>query len=149
MATAAYQVEGAWNEDGKGESIWDRFVHTTGKIKGAATADVACDHYHRFPEDIAILKRLHQKSHRSSISWARIQPTGSGAANPKGLTITAESSMLSWRLVFALPARSTSGTCRRRFRTAAAGRTAISPDFAATREFWRNTSGTASPSGLP
>ena len=85
MATAAYQVEGAWNEDGKGESIWDRFAHTTGKIKGAATADVACDHYHRFPEDIAILKRLHQKSYRFSISWARIQPTGSGAANPKGL----------------------------------------------------------------
>src|SRR5271170_852672 len=85
MATAAYQVEGAWNEDGKGESIWDRFAHTTGKIKGAATADVACDHYHRFREDIAILKRLQQKSYRFSISWSRIQPTGSGAANPKGL----------------------------------------------------------------
>ena len=56
MATAAFQVEGAWQEDGKGESIWDRFCHTPGKIKGAATADVACDHYHRYPEDIALLK---------------------------------------------------------------------------------------------
>jgi beta-glucosidase len=85
MATAAFQVEGAWNEDGKGESIWDRFTHTVGKIKGAATADVACDHYHRYREDIGILKRLNQKSYRFSISWPRIQPTGMGGPNPKGL----------------------------------------------------------------
>jgi beta-glucosidase len=85
MATAAYQVEGAWNEDGKGESIWDRFAHTTGKIKGAATADVACDQYHRYRDDIAILERLHQKSYRFSISWPRIQPSGTGAPNAKGL----------------------------------------------------------------
>jgi len=85
MATASYQVEGAWNEDGKGESIWDRFSHTQGKIKGAATGDVACDQYHLYPQDIAILKRLNQKSYRFSISWARIQSTGTGAPNPKGL----------------------------------------------------------------
>lgn len=85
MATAAFQVEGAWKEDGKGESIWDRFCHTPGKIKGAATADVACDHYHRYPEDIGILKQLHQKSYRFSISWPRIQPSGTGAPNQKGL----------------------------------------------------------------
>jgi beta-glucosidase len=85
MATAAYQVEGAWNEDGKGESIWDRFTHTQGRIKGAATGDVACDHYHRYREDIGILKRLNQKSYRFSISWPRIQPTGTGAPNSKGL----------------------------------------------------------------
>src|SRR5277367_3168456 len=85
MATASYQVEGAWNEDGKGESIWDRFSHTQGKIKGAATGDVACDQYHLYPQDIAILKQLNQKSGRFSISWARIQPTGTGPANPKGL----------------------------------------------------------------
>ncbi|HEY6447661.1 MAG TPA: GH1 family beta-glucosidase [Acidobacteriaceae bacterium] len=85
MATAAFQVEGAWKEEGKGESIWDRFSHTGGKIRGAATADVGCDHYHRYGEDIAILKRLNQKSYRFSISWPRIQPTGTGAANPAGL----------------------------------------------------------------
>ena len=85
MATAAYQVEGAWQEDGKGESIWDRFAHTPGKIKGAATADVACDHYHRYRKDIDILRRLNQKSYRFSISWPRIQPSGAGAPNQKGL----------------------------------------------------------------
>jgi beta-glucosidase len=85
MATAAFQVEGAWKEDGKGESIWDRFCHTPGKIKGDATADVACDHYHRYREDIAILKQLNQKSYRFSISWPRIQPSGTGAPNMKGL----------------------------------------------------------------
>ncbi len=85
MATAAFQVEGAWNEDGKGESIWDRFCHTRGKVKGAATADTACDHYHRYREDIAILKQLNQKSYRFSISWPRIQPSGTGAPNQQGL----------------------------------------------------------------
>ena len=85
MATAAYQVEGAWDVDGKGESIWDRFSHTVGKIKGAATADTACDSYHRYPEDIAIMKRLNQKSCRFSIAWTRVQPSGTGPANQKGL----------------------------------------------------------------
>ena len=85
MATACYQVEGAWNIDGKGESIWDRFTHTVGKIKGGATGDVACDQYHLYPQDIAILKRLNLKSYRFSISWSRIQPTGTGAVNQKGL----------------------------------------------------------------
>src|SRR5207244_3503183 len=79
MASAAYQVEGAWNTDGKGESNWDRFSHTVGKIKGAATADVSCDQYHRYKEDVAILKRLNQKSYRFSTSWSRIQPAGTGA----------------------------------------------------------------------
>ncbi len=85
MATASYQVEGAWNEDGKGESIWDRFSHTVGKVRGGATGDVACDQYHRYEQDIAILKRLNQKSYRFSISWPRIQPTGTGEPNQKGL----------------------------------------------------------------
>jgi len=84
-ATAAYQIEGAWSEDGKGESIWDRFSHTAGKVKGAATGDVACDSYHRYKEDIALLKAMNLKSYRFSISWPRIQPSGSGAANAKGL----------------------------------------------------------------
>jgi beta-glucosidase len=84
-ATAAYQVEGAWNEDGKGESIWDRFAHTPGKIRGGVTGDVACDQYHRYAEDIALARQLNLKSYRFSISWPRIQPTGVGAPNMKGI----------------------------------------------------------------
>jgi|SRR5215469_1808867 len=84
-ATASYQVEGAWREDGKGESIWDRFSHTPGKVKNGDTGDVACDHYHRYREDIGIMRELNMKSCRFSISWPRIQPTGSGKPNDKGL----------------------------------------------------------------
>ncbi len=84
-ATAAFQVEGAWNEDGKGESIWDRFNHTQGKIRGGATADVSCDSYHRLADDVALVQRMNLKSYRFSISWPRIQPTGVGAPNQRGL----------------------------------------------------------------
>ncbi len=84
-ATAAYQIEGAWKEDGKGESIWDRFAHTPGKIKGGDTGDVACDSYHRYREDIAIMRAMGMKSARFSIAWPRILPNGTGAVNDKGL----------------------------------------------------------------
>ena len=82
---AAYQIEGAWNEDGKGESVWDRFAHTPGKIRNGDTGDVACDSYHRWREDIALMRAMNLNSYRFSISWPRIQPTGSGAANAKGV----------------------------------------------------------------
>ncbi len=85
MATSAYQVEGAWNADGKGESIWDRSAHTPGMIHDGSNADVSCDQYHRYKEDIAILKRLNMKSYRFSTSWPRILPTGTGPVNQKGL----------------------------------------------------------------
>ena len=84
-ATASYQVEGAWNIDGRGESIWDRFSHTQGNVKGGWTGDVACDNYHRFPEDIALMKQMNLRSYRYSIAWPRIQPSGSGASNQKGI----------------------------------------------------------------
>jgi beta-glucosidase len=84
-ATAAYQIEGASREDGKGESIWDRFAHTPGRIQNGDTGDVACDSYHRYAEDIALLRQLNLRSYRFSVSWPRIQADGRGAPNPKGL----------------------------------------------------------------
>lgn len=84
-ATASYQIEGAWNEDGKGESIWDRYCHTPDHIKNGDTGDVACDHYHRYREDVALMKELGLKGYRFSISWPRVFPQGKGEVNPKGL----------------------------------------------------------------
>jgi beta-glucosidase len=84
-ATASYQIEGAWNEDGKGESIWDRFSHTSGKVLNGDTGDVACDHYHRWQEDLGLLKTLGVNAYRFSLAWPRLLPDGTGAANEKGL----------------------------------------------------------------
>ena len=83
-ATASYQIEGAWNEDGKSESIWDRFAHTPGKIKNGDTGDVACDSYHRWREDLDLMRAMNLNSYRFSIAWPRIQPSGSGGVNAKG-----------------------------------------------------------------
>ncbi len=84
-STAAYQIEGAWNEDGKGESIWDRLTHQPYRVVDGQTADVACDHYHRMPEDVQLMARLGLKGYRFSIAWTRILPEGRGRVNPKGL----------------------------------------------------------------
>ncbi len=84
-ATASYQIEGAWQEDGKGLSIWDAFSHTPGKIYQNQNADVACDHYHRFKEDVALMKELGLNAYRFSLSWPRIQPMGYGQTNAKGI----------------------------------------------------------------
>ena len=84
-AAAAYQVEGAWNEDGKGESIWDRFSHTPGKIHNAEVGDVTCDHYHRYEEDFVLMRTLGLKAYRFSTAWTRVLPTGRGQVNTKGL----------------------------------------------------------------
>jgi beta-glucosidase len=84
-ATAAYQIEGAADADGKGPSIWDTFSHTPGKVYHGDTGDVACDSYHRYPEDIEVLKRLGVGAYRFSLSWSRIQADGRGPVNAKGL----------------------------------------------------------------
>ena len=84
-ATASYQVEGAVKEDGRGMSVWDTFSHTPGKTANGDTGDVADDHYHRYAEDIAIMKGLGLKVYRFSIGWPRVFPEGGGDPNPKGL----------------------------------------------------------------
>ncbi len=84
-STASYQIEGAAAEDGKGLSIWDTFTAEPGRIKDASSGAVACDHYHRWPQDIELMRRLGADGYRFSIAWPRIQPTGSGVPNKAGL----------------------------------------------------------------
>ena len=84
-ATASYQIEGAVKEGGRGESIWDRFSHTPGKIKNGDTGDIACDHFHLYENDVRLMKEIGLQSYRFSISWPRIFPTGKGKVNQAGL----------------------------------------------------------------
>ena len=84
-ATASYQVEGAVAEDGRAPSVWDTFARTPGKTVSGATGDVADDHYHRYKEDVQLMKALGAKVYRFSIAWPRVFPQGSGQPNPKGL----------------------------------------------------------------
>ena len=84
-ASAAYQIEGAYNEDGKGLSIWDFYSHEKGKILHNETGDVACDHYHHFREDILLMKEMGIKYYRLSLSWTRLIPNGTGKVNQVGV----------------------------------------------------------------
>src|SRR5262249_17854226 len=85
VATSSYQVEGAWNEDGKGLSIWDTYCHSRGNIRNDDNGDVANDHYHRYKEDVALMKSIGATAYRFSIAWPRIFPDGTGTRNAKGL----------------------------------------------------------------
>ena len=85
VAASAYQIEGAWNAEGRGESIWDRFSHTPGKTWNGDSGDTACDHYHRYVEDVAFMRKLGVKAYRFSTSWPRILPKGKGDVNSAGL----------------------------------------------------------------
>ena len=78
VSTASYQIEGAVHEGGRGPSIWDTFAHTPGRILNGDTGDVACDHYHRWEEDLDLMAALGIESYRFSIAWPRVQPTGRG-----------------------------------------------------------------------
>ncbi len=84
-SSAAYQIEGAYNEDGKGRSIWDDYVRIPGKIFNGDTGDIACDHYHRYKEDVALMKKIGIKAYRFSVAWTRILPNGTGEVNQKGI----------------------------------------------------------------
>jgi beta-glucosidase len=85
VSTASYQIEGAADEDGKGRSIWDTFTHERGRIADHSTGDIACDHYHRYGEDVELMAGLGVGAYRFSVAWPRIQPDGTGPANPKGI----------------------------------------------------------------
>ncbi|NUR98523.1 MAG: family 1 glycosylhydrolase, partial [Kribbellaceae bacterium] len=85
VSTASYQIEGAVGEDGRGPSIWDTFAHTEGRIANGDTGDVACDHYHRYAEDIELMAGLGVDAYRFSIAWPRVLPTGAGTVNRQGL----------------------------------------------------------------
>ena len=84
-ATSSYQIEGAWKEDGKSENIWDRYSHKPGNVLNNDTGDIACDHYHRWEEDLKLIRDLGANTYRFSLSWSRILPEGTGKVNQKGL----------------------------------------------------------------
>ncbi|MGH3244697.1 MAG: family 1 glycosylhydrolase, partial [Trebonia sp.] len=114
-ATAAYQIEGATAADGRGPSVWDTFSRTPGKVRGGDTGDIACDSYHRYPEDADLLRSLGLSAYRFSVSWPRVFPSGGGQLNQAGLDyykrlldtlgergITAAATLFHWDLPQAL-----------------------------------------------
>ena len=98
-ASASYQIEGAYLEDGKGENIWDAYCQESGHVAHGENGNVACDHYHLFREDVKMMQKMGIKNYRFSISWTRILPDGTGAVNQKGIQFYSDLSMLCWKLV--------------------------------------------------
>src|SRR6187401_3188581 len=84
-ATASYQIEGATREDGRGESVWDRFAATPGKVRNGDSGAIACDFYHRYPQDVALMRELGMGACRFSIAWPRVRPSGRGRVAVAGL----------------------------------------------------------------
>ena len=120
-ATASYQIEGAAFEAGKGASVWDTFSHWDGKILHGDTGDIACDHYHRFRDDVKLMAQLGIKNYRFSLSWPRLLPDGTGRVNEEGVPSTISSSMLCLKTASAHSSRSFIGTILRLSKTAARG----------------------------
>ncbi len=89
-AASSYQIEGAWDADGKGLSVWDMLTRQPGKVWEGHTGDVACDHYHRYEEDVALMGEIGLQAYRLSISWPRVLPEGVGAINEAGLSFYRE-----------------------------------------------------------
>jgi len=99
-ATAAYQLEGAAWEDGRGECIWDRFCRQPGKVANFDSGDVACDHYHRYEEDVDLMADLGIQSYRFSVAWPRIYPNGTGTVNQRASTSISGWSISCWPRAF-------------------------------------------------
>jgi beta-glucosidase len=124
-ATAAYQIEGAIQEDDRGVSIWDTFCHQPGRVQNGDTGDTACDHYHRMEQDVALMAELGLQTYRFSVAWSRVMPFGRGAVNEKGLDFYSQSSTGSLTAASSPRSPCTTGTCPNRSRISAAGPTAI------------------------
>ena len=127
-ATAAYQIEGAVDEGGRGPSIWDTFAHTPGKTVHGDTGDIACDHYHRWREDVDLMRHLGLNSYRMSVSWSRLQPSGSGPLNPTAVAYYRDLFPAFTRPASGRSSRCTTGTCRNRSKTQAGGQRATPQD---------------------
>ena len=145
-ATAAYQIEGGVDEGGRGPSIWDTFAHTPGRTHRGDTGDIACDHYHRWESDLDLMAELGLPAYRLSLSWARLQPTGSGALNPDGVAFyRAHRRGLPARAASPRSSPSTTGTSPSRCRTPADGPHVTPPTASPTTPAAASTPSPTSP----
>jgi hypothetical protein len=145
VATSSYQIEGAWNEDGKGLSIWDTFAHTPGNIKDDENGDVANDHYHRYTEDVALMKDIGATAYRFRSPGPGFSPTAPALRMRKGSTSIAALSMSYSPRASSRSQRCTTGTCHRRFTTRTAGGSRPRPRrrLPTTPATWPSSSATA------
>ena len=125
VSTSSYQIEGAAREDGRGDSIWDTFCRQQGRIKNNDTGEAACDHYHRYAEDVALMREIGLGAYRFSVSWPRVLPHGRCTPNEAGLAFY-DRLIRCFQQKSSLGSASITGICRKRWGILAVGRTAIS-----------------------